>query len=138
MIDVSLPTKPIDVGKCFDKVSSEQNGCVDLFVGTVRADNRGQEVKHLIFEAYQKMALSELQKLATDIKQKWPVNHVLIHHRLGKVNVTDVAVVIAISASHRNDSIDATRYAINTLKSTVPIWKKEVYQHGETWLSATP
>lgn len=138
MIDIKLTTKAIDVGACYKTVVSTNTGCVDIFVGTVRDNNNNNSVKNLFFEAYNKMAIKELNEIANIIKTKWPVHDILIYHRLGKVKPSQVVVVIAISAAHRNDSINATKYAINELKAKVPIWKKEVYQNGEAWISARP
>jgi molybdopterin synthase catalytic subunit len=84
------------------------------------------------------MALSEMKKIADDAKAKWPVNKILIHHRTGILGVGEVPVVIAVSAAHRDAAFDACRYAIDTLKQTVPIWKKEVFEDGEHWVAAHP
>ena len=84
------------------------------------------------------MALSEMRKIADDTLVKWPVDKIVIHHRTGTLNIGDVAVVIAVSAAHRDAAFGACRYAIDTLKQTVPIWKKEVFEDGEAWVAAHP
>ncbi len=138
MVDIKLTDRPLQVEKCFRNITSIDSGCVNIFVGTVRADNRGRRVLYLEFESYQDMAISELEKIAKTIKTKFHVRNLLIHHRLGKVEAGEPPVIIAVSAMHRRDAIGATSYAIDTLKRTVPIWKKEVYQDGEAWLTAHP
>lgn len=117
---------------------SPQSGGIDVFIGTVRDATKGKKVVRLEFESYEKMALSEMTKIAEDILKKWPVHKVLIHHRTGILQVGDVPVIIAISAAHRDAAFEACRYAIDTLKQTVPIWKKEVFEDGEAWVAAHP
>lgn len=138
MIDINITIKPLQVEKCFKRISSNNSGCVNIFVGTVRADNRGRRVLCLEFEAYKDMALSEIENITKAINKKFNVKNILIHHRLGKVEVGEVPIIIAVSATHRREAIEATIYAIDTFKKTVPIWKKEVYVDGEAWVSAHP
>jgi molybdopterin synthase catalytic subunit len=113
-------------------------GGIDLFVGTVRDSTKGRKVLKLEFEAYEKMAISEMQKLSEMAMQRWPVQRVAIHHRTGILQVGEVAVIIAVAAAHRDAAFDACRFLIDTLKKTVPIWKKEIFEDGEVWVSATP
>lgn len=113
-------------------------GGIDVFIGTVRNQTKGKTVLRLEFEAYDKMALSEMEKIANEAFNRWPVQKVLIHHRTGILQVGEVPVVIAVAAAHRDAAFDACRYIIDTLKQTVPIWKKEVFEDGETWVAAHP
>ncbi|GAB3928679.1 hypothetical protein GCM10028827_22310 [Mucilaginibacter myungsuensis] len=113
-------------------------GGIDVFIGTVRDATKGKQVLRLEFEAYEKMAVSEMQKLADRAMQQWPVQKVVIHHRTGVLQVGEVPVVIAVAAAHRDAAFEACRFLIDTLKQTVPIWKKEVFEDGEVWVSATP
>lgn len=117
---------------------SPQSGGIDIFIGTVRDATKGRAVIRLEFEAYEPMAIKEMQKLADYTLKQWPVQKVLIHHRTGMLQVGEVPVVIAVSAAHRDAAFEACRYLIDTLKKTVPIWKKEVFEDGEVWVSATP
>jgi len=113
-------------------------GGIDVFIGTVRDVTKGKRVIRLEFEAYDKMAIREMQKLADAVMEKWPVQRVAIHHRTGVLEVGEVPVIIAVAAAHRDAAFDACRFLIDTLKKTVPIWKKEVFEDGEVWVSATP
>ncbi len=113
-------------------------GGIDVFIGTVRNMTKGKKVVRLEFEAYETMALKEMNKIAEDICAKWPVHKILIHHRTGALEVGAIPVIIVVSAAHRAVAFDACRYAIDTLKGTVPIWKKEVFEDGESWVAAHP
>ena len=109
-----------------------------MFIGTVRNATKGKKVNKLEFEAYEPMAIAEMEKIAKQAFEKWPVQKVLIHHRIGVLEVGEVPVVIAVSAAHRAAAFDACRYIIDTLKQTVPIWKKEIFEDGEVWVAAHP
>lgn len=110
-------------------VTSPDCGAVSIFIGTTRNSFDGKKVVQLEYEAYTAMAEMEIKKILVDIRQKWTsVKHIAVYHRLGVVPISDASVVIAISSPHRSDSLDAVKYCINTLKATVPIWKKEVYE----------
>ena len=138
MSDLAITYEPIIVQHCIDAVMAPESGGIDVFIGTVRDTTKGKKVVRLEFEAYESMALSELQKIVDEIKNKWPVHKIIIHHRTGVLYTGDVAVVIAVSAAHRDAAFEACRYAIDTLKQTVPIWKKEVFEDGEVWVAAHP
>jgi len=138
MTSVKILTEQINIQSCIDWVASPEAGGIDVFIGTVRHATQGKKVVRLEFEAYESMALSEMQKIANDIKEKWPVHKVMIWHRTGVLSVGEVPVVIAVSAAHREAAFDACRYAIDALKQTVPIWKKEVFEDGEVWVAAHP
>lgn len=138
MIDIKLSSKPLQVDHCFKNITSHSSGCVNIFVGTVRADNKGKKVLRLEFESYEEMAINEIENITKTINKEFKVENILIHHRLGSVAVGETPIIIAISASHRRDAIKATSYAIDTFKKTVPIWKKEVYEDGQAWVSAHP
>lgn len=109
-----------------------------MFIGTVRNSTKGKEVLRLEFEAYEAMALKEMHKIAEAVLERWPVEKILIHHRTGVLAVGEVPVVIAVAAAHRTAVFEACRFAIDTLKQTVPIWKKEVFADGESWVAAHP
>ncbi|MBS1772379.1 MAG: molybdenum cofactor biosynthesis protein MoaE [Bacteroidetes bacterium] len=138
MIDIQLQNEAVDIAACIEWVRTPTSGGVDVFIGTVRDTTKGKKVLALDFEAYAAMALSEMKKIADEVITKWPVDRILIHHRIGKLSVGEVPVVIAVSAAHRDAAFDACRYAIDTLKKTVPIFKKEIFEDGEVWVSAHP
>jgi molybdopterin synthase catalytic subunit len=114
---------------------SPESGGIDVFIGTVRNATKGKKVIKLEFEAYEPMAIAEMKKIAEQAFDKWQVQKVLIHHRTGVLEVGEVPVVIAVSAAHRAAAFDACRHIIDTLKQTVPIWKKEIFEDGEDWRS---
>lgn len=138
MIDVKILAEPLNVQSCIDWVSSPECGGIDVFIGTVRNATKGKTVTRLEFEAYESMALNEMKKIAEQALTKWPVQRIAIHHRVGVLAIGEIPVVIAVSAAHRDAAFDACRYAIDTLKQTVPIWKKEVFEDGEVWVGAHP
>ncbi|HVV54888.1 MAG TPA: molybdenum cofactor biosynthesis protein MoaE [Mucilaginibacter sp.] len=137
-INISISGKPLNIQSCIDWVMSPQSGGTDVFIGTVRDSTKGKKVIRLEFEAYEPMALKEMEKIAAQAFEKWPVQKLLIHHRTGILEVGEVPVVIAVSCAHRAAAFEACRYVIDTLKQTVPIWKKEVFEDGETWVAAHP
>lgn len=138
MIDIKLSSEPIDINHCIDWVQSPECGGIDVFIGTVRSVTKGKQVVQLEFEAYERMALKEMQRIAEDATKQWPVHKIAVHHRTGILQISEVPVVIAVSAAHRDAAFDACRYIIDTLKQTVPIWKKEVFEDGEVWVAAHP
>ena len=138
MIDIKITSEVLNLSECVEKVMSPQAGSIDVFIGTVRDRTKGKKVIRLEFEAYEKMALNEMQKIADEMMKRWPLHKILIHHRTGILQIGEVPVVIAVSASHRSAAFDACRYAIDTLKQTVPIWKKEIFEDGEEWVAAHP
>lgn len=138
MTDIKISSLPLDIEACINAVLHSGSGGIDVFIGTVRDCTKGKTVVALEFEAYEPMALREMTKIADEASIKWPVNHILIHHRTGRLLVGEVAVIIAVSAAHRGAAFDACRYAIDTLKETVPIWKKEQFEDGSVWVAAHP
>jgi molybdopterin synthase catalytic subunit/molybdopterin converting factor small subunit len=117
-----------------EEVADESAGAVASFVGTVRRESRGRTVMHLEYEAYVEMAEDVMAQLAWSLGQRYDIWAVAIHHRVGRVEVGEASVVIAVSAPHRQDALAACKDAIDLLKETVPLWKKEVYEGGEEWL----
>lgn len=138
MIDIQLTEQALIAQNYIDFVMTGGAGAVDVFIGTVRDNTQGRTVTHLEYEAYEPMALSEMKKIADEALHKWPIQKIAIHHRVGTLYIGDVAVVVAVSTPHRSDAFEACRYIIDTLKQTVPIWKKEIFEDGEVWASAHP
>ncbi|MES1247034.1 MAG: molybdenum cofactor biosynthesis protein MoaE [Actinomycetota bacterium] len=129
-----LTPEPLDVGAAIAEVSFPECGAVASFIGTVRNRSRDRDVLYLDYEAFEEMAEAMLERLGGDLTAKYSLRAVAIHHRVGRVHVGEPSVVIAVSAPHRADALDACREAIETLKSTIPLWKKEVYEGGEEWI----
>jgi molybdopterin synthase catalytic subunit len=111
-------------------------GAVTTFVGVVRGETDGRDVRYLEYEAYPEMAERTLAQIGDEVRKRWPdIQDVAIVHRVGRLEVGETAVVIALSAAHRKHTFDALRYAIDRLKEIVPIWKKEVWTDGSEWKS---
>ncbi|MDN3549043.1 molybdenum cofactor biosynthesis protein MoaE [Mucilaginibacter aquaedulcis] len=137
-IQILLSAEVLNIQSCIDWIMSPESGGIDVFIGTVRNATKGKTVFKLDFEAYEPMAISEMEKIAKQALEKWPVQKVLIHHRTGTLQIGEVPVIIAVSAAHRDAAFDACRYVIDTLKQTVPIWKKEAFEDGDVWVAAHP
>jgi molybdopterin synthase catalytic subunit len=125
---------PLDAGAVLREVEDPEAGAVASFIGTVRSRSRERDVVHLEYEAYEEMAEEMLGQLASALIQRHGLCAAAIHHRLGRVEIGEASVVIAVSAPHRTAALDACREAIETLKATIPLWKKEVYAGGEEWI----
>ena len=135
---IELTKDPIDTGKIIESVMTDEAGGVDVFIGTIRNITKGKKVMALEFEAYEKMAVAELRKIIDTTKEKWPVLEASVSHAIGRRKIGELAVVIAVSAAHRDAAFLACRYVIDTLKETVPIWKKEIFEDGDVWVAAHP
>lgn len=138
MIEVKIKKTKLNVKYCVNSASSVNAGGINVFIGTVRNSTKGRNVTHLFYETYGKMAIPELEKIARHAQKRWKLENVIIHHREGKVRLGETAVIIAVSSPHRRESFDSCRYIIDTLKTTVPIWKKEVFEDGKEWSYPNP
>ena len=130
----SISDRPLDEAEVVARVSGDDAGGIVSFVGAVRDHSRGHAIKFLEYEAYPEMAEREMQKIVDEAAERWPGTRVAIAHRVGHLEIGDAAVVIAAASPHRAEAFDACRFAIDTLKVTVPIWKKEVATDGEYWV----
>ncbi len=137
-IDVQLLETPLDPSEALAFVQGAGAGGMVQFVGAVRNQTKGRRVLRLEFEAYEPMALSEMRKIAEEAARRWPLLAIAIHHRVGVLDIGQLPVVIAVSSPHRKEAFEACQFAIDTLKQTVPIWKKEIFEDGEVWVAATP
>ena len=126
--------QPLSLETVVEEVTDENAGAIATFVGTVRRQSRERIVLHLEYEAYAEMAEDVMAQLAWSLGQRYDIWAVSIHHRVGRVEVGEASVAIAVSAPHRQDALAACKDAIDLLKETVPLWKKEVYEDGEEWL----
>jgi molybdopterin synthase catalytic subunit/molybdopterin converting factor small subunit len=129
-----LSEEPLSMQAAVDEVANERAGAIATFVGTTRIESRGRSVQYLEYEAYPGMAEDVMEQIARELKSTHDLCDVAIHHRIGRVGIGETSVVIAVSAPHRQDALAACREAIDTLKKTVPLWKKEVYEGGEEWI----
>jgi MoaE-MoaD fusion protein len=129
-----LDEGPLSLDRVVDEVRSDEAGAIATFTGTTRIHSRGRTVTHLDYEAYEGMAESVMAEIAEELKERYSLTGIAIHHRIGRVAIGETSVVIAVSAPHREDALAACREAIDRLKERVPLWKKEVYEGGEEWI----
>ncbi|HEY6200256.1 MAG TPA: molybdenum cofactor biosynthesis protein MoaE [Candidatus Binatia bacterium] len=124
----------LDMQELVRYVTDPSAGAIATFIGTTRNNNEGRKVIALDYDAYPEMAEKELRRIGDDAKKKWNIERMAIVHRIGPVEITEASVMIAVSAAHRDDAFQACRFAIEEIKKTVPIWKKEVFEGGEVWI----
>lgn len=133
-----ITREPIDVGALINAVQTSADGALCVFSGVVRADPRPGDntnrVKLLEYDAYPEMAQTKLAEVAAQVGKRWPEQKVAIVHRIGRLAVGEASVVIVVASPHRREAFEACHYAINRVKSTAPIWKKEIYHSGEEWV----
>lgn len=135
---ISLTSKKIDIGSEYQKLINPAGGAICAFVGTVREMNYKKVVTNLYFEAYKAMALHQMEFLAETAREKWSLNNVVMTHALGIKEITAPVVFIGTASAHRDEAFQASRFLIDKLKETVPIWKKETYQDHNAWINAHP
>ena len=138
MIDIQLKDTALSIEDCTGFVASDSAGGTTVFIGTVRNKTKGKAVVRLEFEAYPPMAISEMRKIAEQAKEKWNAEKICIHHRTGILDIGEIPVIIAVATPHRKAAFAACQFCIDTLKETVPIWKKEIFEDGEVWVAAHP
>lgn len=131
---IEIRRSAIDREQVVASVLDPAYGALVVFDGVVRNHARGRKVQHLFYDAYSPMALREMELIRADLQQRWPGTVASIVHRVGRLEIGESSVVIAVAAPHRGEAFEACRYAIDRLKTTVPIWKKEVYDSGEVWI----
>ncbi|MDF2679458.1 MAG: molybdopterin synthase catalytic subunit [Brevibacillus sp.] len=129
----SITEEPLSADKLVRMVSNPHAGAILTFVGTVREFTHGQRTVYLSYEAYAPMAVEKMKQVAAEIEERWPGAQVAMQHRIGDLQVEEIAVVVAVATAHRNESFEAGRYAIERLKQIVPIWKKEMWEDGSEW-----
>jgi molybdopterin synthase catalytic subunit len=127
---IRLTSDPIDYATVSASVLTSEAGAVVLFLGTVREFTQERRTVALDYEAYGSMAEVQLERLATEARRRWPIEKVAIIHRIGRLELGEVSVAVAVSSAHRNEAFEAARFLIDTLKATVPIWKKENWSDG--------
>ncbi|ROH97712.1 molybdenum cofactor biosynthesis protein MoaE [Chryseobacterium daecheongense] len=138
MIDIKITENILDLTDCFRLVSDPTCGGMASFIGTVRNHTKGKSVSRLEYECYASMAVKEIQKIADKAISLFSVKNIVVHHRTGILFPGEAAVIIVVSDGHRNAVFDACSFIIENIKKTVPIWKKEIFQDGEEWVSAHP
>ncbi|MFC4735322.1 molybdenum cofactor biosynthesis protein MoaE [Bacillus daqingensis] len=126
--------EPLDSTAIIQRVTDKNAGAVTVFIGTVREMTKGKRTLSLTYEAYVPMAEKKLAQIGAEIEEKWPRTIIAIEHRIGALAISDAAVVIAVSSPHRDASFKGSRYAIERIKEIVPIWKKEHWDDGSSWI----
>ena len=132
-----ITAEPLDGAALAEAVRTDEAGAVSVFYGVVRNTNLGRRVRYLEYDAYPPMAEKMMRQIAEEVRGRWPVSGVAMRHRIGRLEIGEASVIIAVASPHRGDAIAACHYAIDRLKSIVPIWKKEVFEGGEEWLEGT-
>jgi MoaE-MoaD fusion protein len=135
---VHLSEEPIDAVGLASSLKRDEDGAVVVFDGVVRNNSRGRRTLYLFYEAYREMALNQMKQLAAQALAEFPIRDVIIVHRLGRLDIGETSVVIAVASAHRAAAFDACRWLIDTLKKTVPIWKKEFFSDGAVWAQGDP
>lgn len=135
---VKITSEKLNLQECYEFVEDISCGGIVLFVGTVRNLTQNKEVTMLDFSSYQAMALKEMRKIADQALIDFDILKIAIHHAEGTLKIGDIPVIIAVSAPHRKAAFAACQFSIDTLKETVPIWKKEHFVDGEVWVNSTP
>jgi molybdopterin synthase catalytic subunit len=135
---VELVRAPIQPPELVERVKAPQDGAVAVFDGIVRNHSGGRPTLHLEYESYEAMALAKMREIVTELHAKFPIHRVAMVHRLGRLEIGETSVLIAVASAHRAAAFDACRWLIDTLKKTVPIWKKEYFEDGAVWADGDP
>lgn len=135
MIYYRFQEEAIEMAELISEIGAEQDGAVVFFLGQARDHSRGMDVKYLEYQVYHEMAGKELEKVMHDAVINWKLSDCVVIHRYGRVFPGETSIAIGVSSSHRDEAYTASRYIIDTIKKTVPIWKKEFYSDGSSWVS---
>jgi MoaE-MoaD fusion protein len=130
----SLIREPIDIRRISESVQKPEDGAVVVFEGIVRNNANDKPVRFLEYDAYEPMALKKLEEVGNQAKQEFDIRDIAIVHRLGHLEIGECSTVIVVASAHRGPAFDACRFAIDTIKKIVPIWKKEFYEDGAVWI----
>jgi molybdopterin synthase catalytic subunit len=133
---IYITTEPLNPQEITDLVRKDSNGAVVTFLGTTRDFSEGRDVLYLEYEAYQPMAENTLHQIAQEVRERWGIEDIAIAHRVGKLGVGEISLVVALASPHRKEAFEAAQYAMDRIKTVVPIWKKEVFRGGEVWIGS--
>ncbi len=133
---IEITHEPLDPEAITARVRKPSNGAVLTFLGTTRAQTADRSVLHLEYEAYEPMARDKLAEIASEMRERWDVEDVAISHRLGRLEIEDISLVVAVASPHRKDAFEASQYSVDRIKEVVPIWKKEYFEGGEVWIES--
>ena len=136
MIDIKITRDSLTPEEITNRVREHTNGAGLTFLGTTRDSFMGKKVISLEYEAYEDMAVKKLQEIALELQERWAIPDIAFYHRIGRVDVGEISLVVALGSPHREEAFAACKYAVDRLKEIVPIWKKEVYEGGEVWVES--
>jgi molybdopterin synthase catalytic subunit len=131
---IYITSEPLNPQEVTDMVCKRTNGAVITFLGTTRDFSEGRDVLYLEYEAYQPMAENMLGQIVEEIRERWGIEDMAIAHRVGRLEIGEISLVVAMGSPHRKEAFEASQYAMDRIKTIVPIWKKEVFQGGEAWI----
>jgi molybdopterin synthase catalytic subunit len=131
---IRITADPLDPQPFIEHVRRDESGAVALFLGVVRNNNLGRRVLRLEYDAYPQMAEKKLRQVAEEVMSRWPITDIAIAHRTGRVEVGEASLLVVVSSPHRHEAFEACQHAVNRIKEVAPIWKKEVWEGGESWL----
>ena len=131
---ICITSEPLNPQEVTDLVCKGSNGAVITFLGTTRDFSEGRDVLYLEYEAYQPMAENILRQIVEEVRERWGIEDMAIAHRVGKLEIGEISLVVALASPHRKEAFEASQYAMDRIKTIVPIWKKEVFQGGEAWI----
>ena len=131
-----ITSEPLDPEEITAQVRKDSNGAVITFLGTTRDFSEGRDVEYLEYEAYQPMAEQTLQQIADELREKWGIDDFAVAHRVGRVDIGEISLVVALASPHRQEAFEAGGYIVDRIKQIVPIWKKEVFEGGEVWVGS--
>ena len=131
---ITITHEPLDREALVAAVTHASVGVIVVFEGVVRDNARGKQVRYLEYDVYPEMAIAKIGEIVAEAEQRWGVERVAVAHRVGRLEIGEASVIIVVAAPHRGEAFDACRYIIDTLKTSVPIWKKEVATNGEEWV----
>lgn len=138
MIDIKITDQKLSINECLQIAQDFGSGGIATFIGTIRNKTREKSVLRLEYECYEPMAIKEIQKIINQAMTMFSVRNIVVHHRIGVLFPGDEAIIIVVSDGHRDAVFTACKFVIDTIKETVPIWKKEIFEDGEEWVSAHP
>jgi molybdopterin synthase catalytic subunit len=130
----AITTDPLDPGPLVAAVRRDDAGAIALFFGVVRNENMGRRVQYLEYDAYPEMALKKMREVADEVRAKFPIAEIGVMHRIGRLEIGETSLLVAVSSGHRREAFEACHYAVDRIKQIVPIWKKEVWDDGSEWI----
>ena len=133
---INITSDPLDPDSITEVVRKNSNGAIITFLGTTRDSTDGKRVNYLEYEAYQPMAQDMIRQIFDEVKERWEIEDLAMSHRLGKVDIGEISMVVAIASPHRKQAFEAGQYSIDRIKEIVPIWKKEFFDDGEEWVGS--